>query len=127
MLMLKAFENIFEEEVKNVSNSRDIIFMHSINYIKKNLDQKISVMDVCKAVDISERNLRYIFSDKCGLSPKRYIASMKLNKVRKDIKDATDKPDIGLIAAKWGLTHSGQFAADYKKLFGELPSETKPA
>ena len=28
------------------------------------------------------------------------------------------------IANAWGFWHSGQFAADYKQLFGELPSTT---
>lgn len=124
LLILKAIENVFEESGKKVSSSRDIIFMNSINYIKKNLDQKISVREICLAVDISERSLRYIFNEKCGLSPNRYIVSMKLNKVRKEIKNAAIDHDIHLIAGKWGFSHSGQFAADYKKLFGELPSET---
>jgi AraC family ethanolamine operon transcriptional activator len=27
-------------------------------------------------------------------------------------------------AQSWGFFHLGQFAADYSKLFGELPSQT---
>jgi len=27
-------------------------------------------------------------------------------------------------AEQWGLTHPGEFAADNRRLFGELPSET---
>jgi len=28
------------------------------------------------------------------------------------------------VAGQWGFTHTGNFAADYRHLFGELPSET---
>ena len=28
------------------------------------------------------------------------------------------------IAQRWGFWHTGEFAADYRRLFGELPSQT---
>ncbi|MCK5375915.1 MAG: helix-turn-helix domain-containing protein, partial [Acidobacteria bacterium] len=28
------------------------------------------------------------------------------------------------VANNWGFWHMGQFAADYRKMFGELPSQT---
>jgi len=31
---------------------------------------------------------------------------------------------IGTIANRCGFWHMGRFAADYRRLFGELPSET---
>jgi AraC-like DNA-binding protein len=32
--------------------------------------------------------------------------------------------NISSIAMGWGFTHLGRFSSDYKKLFGETPSET---
>jgi AraC family transcriptional regulator, ethanolamine operon transcriptional activator len=34
---------------------------------------------------------------------------------------------IGDAAAQWGFFHLSHFAADYQKLFGELPSMTRRA
>jgi AraC family ethanolamine operon transcriptional activator len=31
---------------------------------------------------------------------------------------------IADVANRWGFWHMGQFAADYRRQFGELPSET---
>ncbi|GHU15365.1 hypothetical protein AGMMS50225_28560 [Betaproteobacteria bacterium] len=31
---------------------------------------------------------------------------------------------VGDIAARWGFWHLSHFAADYKEMFGELPSDT---
>jgi AraC family ethanolamine operon transcriptional activator len=31
---------------------------------------------------------------------------------------------VAVVAANWGFWHPGQFAKDYKQLFGENPSET---
>jgi len=33
-------------------------------------------------------------------------------------------PNIVDVASRWGFWHMGQLAADYRKHFGELPSET---
>jgi AraC family ethanolamine operon transcriptional activator len=47
-----------------------------------------------------------------------------LNGVHRDLRKANlDGKRISDVANDWGFWHMGQFAADYKKLFGELPSE----
>jgi AraC family ethanolamine operon transcriptional activator len=38
--------------------------------------------------------------------------------------DLVNRP-IGEIAASLGIWHHGHFTADYKRLFGETPSETR--
>jgi AraC-like DNA-binding protein len=39
-------------------------------------------------------------------------------------RDDEDGATVGDVAAKFGFWHSGQFAADYWRAFGELPSVT---
>jgi len=123
-LILKSIAKIADELPKQESSSRDIIFGKSLAYIHRHLGQKITTSNICSDIEISERNLRYIFRETIGLSPMKYIKFVKLNKVRKDIKLAKKKAEIHLIANEWGFGHSGQFAADYKMLFGEYPSQT---
>ena len=43
---------------------------------------------------------------------------------RRDLRACSQGETITDIAKRWGFWHMGQFAADYKKQFGELPSET---
>ena len=93
-------------------------------FIENNIDQSLKIKDIYSHVETSERNLRYIFNDLAELSPKKFIKYLKLNKARKDLINPTDNSTIKDIANRWGFTHSGQFADDYKKLFGELPSQT---
>jgi len=35
------------------------------------------------------------------------------------------RDSIGDVAARWGFWHLSRFAADYTRLFGELPSATR--
>ena len=43
---------------------------------------------------------------------------------RQELKAAPAGTTVREIARRWGFRHTGEFAADYRRLFGELPSET---
>lgn len=89
------------------------------------LDRPLSVLDVCKAVGASPRKLGYCFQDVLGTSPMHYWRAMRLNRVRRDLKQCGD-PHAGVydIAVRHGFWHFSQFSLDYKRHFCELPSTT---
>ncbi|MFV2073945.1 MAG: helix-turn-helix domain-containing protein, partial [Thermoanaerobaculales bacterium] len=43
---------------------------------------------------------------------------------RRALRSATQPTLVTDVANSWGFWHMGQFAADYRRQFGELPSET---
>ncbi|MGB5162382.1 MAG: helix-turn-helix domain-containing protein [Thermoanaerobaculia bacterium] len=92
--------------------------------IAEALDEHLTVQEICDSVGVSERTLRYAFQEQLGVSPKRYLQSVRLNRVRREIR--TSPPDVKIadVANRWGFWHMGQFAADYRRHFDELPSET---
>jgi AraC family ethanolamine operon transcriptional activator len=48
-----------------------------------------------------------------------------LNQVRRQLQmRRSDKIKIADVANDWGFWHMGQFAKDYRRMFGELPSDT---
>jgi AraC family ethanolamine operon transcriptional activator len=59
-----------------------------------------------------------------GVTPKAYINALRLNAVRKLLKLSTGNERVVDAANAWGFWHMGKFAADYRKLFGENPSQT---
>jgi AraC family ethanolamine operon transcriptional activator len=59
-----------------------------------------------------------------GTTPIKYLRSLRLNSVRRALRQAAPGVTIQDIASHWGFWHLSQFAQDYKKLFGELPSAT---
>ncbi len=82
------------------------------------------VREICEFVGVSERTLRYAFLEQLGVSPKQYLKSVRLNGVRRDLQRRGPQVKVADIANCWGFWHMGQFAADYRHRFGELPSET---
>jgi AraC family ethanolamine operon transcriptional activator len=113
-----------EEEPRRMANHREVA-RRAEDFMIAHLDQNLSVADLCEELGVSERTLRYAFQDLFGLSPMAYFKSRKLNAVRHELK-AADPGTATLheIARRWGFGHTGNFAADYRRLFGELPSET---
>jgi len=89
------------------------------------LDSPMKVNELSQATGVSERTLLRLFHERFGISPKAYLCRIRLNGVRHNLKRSLPgKVKISDIANAWGFWHMGQFAADYKKLFGELPSAT---
>ncbi len=73
----------------------------------------------------SERTLQYAFRERFGMTPSAFIKSRRLAKVKSVLRRADPHADtVGDIAALFGFWHLGQFAVDYRKAFGERPSET---
>ena len=104
---------------------KDIIWDKLENHIETHRSRPIMVSELSKIAVINERTLSRIFNKRFGISPKAYLNKLRLNGVRSDLKKySTTKLKVTDIANDWGYWHMGQFAADYKDLFGELPSET---
>jgi AraC family ethanolamine operon transcriptional activator len=54
-----------------------------------------------------------------------YFRARRLNAVRQELKAAdAGTATVHEIARRWGFFHTGEFAAAYRRLFGELPSQT---
>jgi AraC family ethanolamine operon transcriptional activator len=95
------------------------------DYLRANLGHSLSMFDLCREVGVSERTLDYAFRELRGLSPMAYVKACRLNAVRQELKAAAaGRASVHEIAQRWGFWHTGEFAADYRRLFGELPSQT---
>jgi AraC family ethanolamine operon transcriptional activator len=93
--------------------------------MQAHLRNPLSVLQLCREFDVSERTLRYAFQEVRGLSPMACFKANRLNAVRQELKAAAaGTTTVHEIAQRWGFFHTGEFAADYRRLFGELPSQT---
>jgi len=107
-----------------VFKSKHMSYMEARAYIHTNLHQPITIDEIAKKFDILERTLRNHFQEELGISPKQYLNTIRLQRVRNELKNAKEKINIEKVARNFGFTHMGQFSKRYKDFFGELPSET---
>ncbi len=94
-------------------------------FINSNTNRPIKIHELCQATNIKERTLYRCFNERFGVSPNAYLKFVRLNQVRRELKKtATKMTRIADIANDLGFWHMGDFAADYRSLFSENPSET---
>jgi len=86
----------------------------------------ISAAELCAETQCSQRTLEKGFSNRFAVTPKKYINCLRLSRVHKGLLnfEAQGCDSIIELAASQGFWHMGQFAADYRRIYGELPSDT---
>lgn len=84
-----------------------------------------SIVEICAQLGVSERTLQYAFKQDMQLTPITYLRILRLNKARTMLLSVTSADTtVTHIAMTWGFLHLGKFSQDYRRMFGELPSET---
>jgi AraC-like DNA-binding protein len=85
----------------------------------------VHVDDLCRSVGIEGRTLRRAFNDVFSMPPVRYLKLRQLNEVHAALCAAEARGQLVTdILTRHGVTELGRFAAEYRALFGELPSQT---
>jgi len=115
-------------ELPTCASSRQRIVRLAREYMQAHAESVITVPDLCEAAHTSRRALQYAFEDQLQVSPITYLRCMRLNRARRDLLRQASRGvgavGVGDVAARWGFWHLSRFAADYRNLFGELPSAT---
>ena len=96
----------------------------AIDYIQSHLDHPITVADIVVAAGVPGRTLFKHFEDHRGMSPMRYLREARFEKVREILERADAQNSVTEIAMSLGFNHMGRFAVEYRRRFGERPSDT---
>lgn len=105
--------------------SRRQIVERARAYVLAHVDDPISVAELCTVLNVSRRTLQYAFQEILDTNPVSYLRAIRLNGVRRELKAASGNAvAVQDVAARWGFWHLSHFATDYRRMFGELPSET---
>ena len=104
---------------------RSRIVRRAEGYLRENLSEPFRLAELSQATGVSARMLEYYWRDVFGLTPLEWVRSKKLNRAYEDLlhgdRRVTRVTDVAL---EWGFSHLGRFSREYRRLFGEKPSET---
>jgi AraC-like DNA-binding protein len=94
-------------------------------FIHANLDQPLSIEKIADAAATSHRTLNRAFHVVLDETPYSYVQKLRLHRIRHElVTDAEAACTITMVAHRWNIAEMGRFAASYRDLFGELPSQT---
>jgi AraC family ethanolamine operon transcriptional activator len=105
--------------------SRDEIIDRALGYLSSRRENSVRIAELANASDVSERTLRAAFNEYFGMGPVKYLRLRQLHSVRRSLLAAdpnqTTVSSVLMDHEEWAFS---RFAADYRRLFGELPSAT---
>ncbi|WP_426117224.1 helix-turn-helix domain-containing protein [Pseudomonas sp. DSP3-2-2] len=93
-------------------------------YAMSHLDEPFSILDLCNSIGASRRKLQYCFQNALGINAVAYLRALRLNSVRRELRESSTTQAIQIVAERWGFWHIGRFSVDYHSMFGERPSKT---
>jgi len=89
------------------------------------INEPPQISALCLALAVSERTLRKAFHTIHGLPPCRRLRRLRLAGARAALQDADGELiSVTEIATNFGFVELGRFSVEYRKLFGETPSQT---
>jgi AraC-like DNA-binding protein len=101
---------------------RDI--RRAVDFIEAHLDSTMTVADLVDVSGVPGRTLFRHFKHFKGVSPMGYLRNARYVKVRDALLSAEFEANVTAIAMRWGFSHMGRFAKEYRDRFGETPSQT---
>ena len=123
ILSERNYLKIDQPSIKKIA--RFDLVMAAMDLIEIGDYDSMTVESIANALGVTPRAIQYAFRNSGLGGPAQYILARKLNQARLDLS-AVDRSDISVTQAAMdnGFTNLGRFSDYYRKLFGELPSQT---
>ena len=87
--------------------------------------EALTVADIAEAVGVSMRALQEGFRRDLQTTPMEYLREVRMRNVRSSLMSADPgMTTVTELAHQCGFVHLGRFSVDYRKRFGESPSQT---
>jgi AraC family ethanolamine operon transcriptional activator len=105
-------------------SARERIVHRAWELVEADAEGCVTVADLCLKLAVPIRSLDEAFQSCLGMTPKRFILGLRLNNVRSRLSHPHDDTTVSEAATHFGFFHFGHFAGQYRRLFGEAPSQT---
>lgn len=124
-LLLSQSSNYHEELVTPAPAISPGFVKRVADYIEAYADQPLTVESMASYAGVSTRSLYAGFKKYRNTTPMAMLRYVRMKRAHMDLTSPrTANMTVTEVALNWGFAHLGRFTAEYKKAFGESPSET---
>ena len=95
------------------------------NYINSTSAAELDLASLARELGITRQHLNRCFRENYDISVHEFVHVYRLNKARELLLGGGSKMSVTEAAYSTGFNHLGRFSVEYKKLFGETPSQTR--
>ncbi|MGX5357378.1 helix-turn-helix transcriptional regulator [Kocuria sp. KH4] len=98
----------------------------AVAFMEEHAAEDIGLGEIARAARMSPRGLQAAFRRELSTTPLAHLRRMRLEAVRAELlsTDPGTGATVAGIAARWGFSHPGRFAAAYRERFGQNPATT---
>ncbi len=94
------------------------------DYLRANRSRPVTIAELCAATGAPERTLHDACRERFGMPPIAFLRILRLHGARRQLLEPGRATSVTAAATSWGFFHFGEFAAAYRCLFDEVPSQT---
>lgn len=109
------------QSIRDVSTHSNYVQL-ALSHMENHLSDQINLSDLCNVCCVSARTLQISFQSVMNRTPLSVLQEMRLTRLRDMLLNGSE---VSRACKCVGLTPSGRLSASYKKLFGELPRQTR--
>lgn len=124
--LLLAAEHPWRDELADPAGPvRPAPVKRATDAVRARPEHPFTTAELAALARVSVRRLQESFRQYVGMSPMAYVREVRLERVHEELRAGDpDGLSVGEVAWRWGFTHPGRFAAQYRARFGETPSRT---
>ncbi len=96
----------------------------ALDWLRAHLNGPVDLNTLAAVAGVRPRTLEAHFKQFLGTTPLGWVRSARLARARQELLNATPQETVTHAALASGFNQLGRFAAEYRRAFGERPSET---
>lgn len=118
------FPPIVESLRQQSDNCSPAAIRRARDFIKEHAAEPIEISKLAADLGLPMRTLQQNFRRFFGLSPRAFLSECRLEKAHQRLTLPDPPTSVSAVAYECGFADLSDFSAKYRKMFGELPSQT---